>query len=716
MTEPLEEIVERFRRSERRAQLLADVSLTLNASVDDLDRALELAAQQISDAIGDTCSIYLLSDDGQWLDCVAQAIRDPVQRSLGERVGIRHQRFHIEGNQLGDVIRRDATHFSPTMPGDVRDIVGPEHDDLVVLRAFSNIMAPLRARARVIGLVSITRTVPGAAAYTEEDREFLEQLAPRVAVAIDAAQLYRTAQDAIAARTLSEQRLRAMFNSTRVGIVARDGDGRVVECNRAYAAMLGYQPDELIGSDYAELSDPAEFEAHRRRYRESFAAGDQDLEFEHTYVRRDGSMLHARVTASLVRDIEGRPLYSLALVEDVSERHRLEQQLVQSQKMEAVGRLAGGIAHDFNNVLTAILGFSDVVATTIGAEHPAQTATAEIRVAAERANALTRQLLTFSRHQVLEREAIEPNEVIEGLAPMLHRLLGDDVSLELALEPTAGTVVANRGQLEQVIVNLAVNARDAMPGGGRLTIATASIDADSARARLDLEPGPLVVIAVTDTGHGMDAATQQRIFEPFFTTKPIGAGSGLGLAVAYGIVTQNDGALSVYSEPGHGSTFRIHLPRSAPTGAAAPPDRDAAVRQADEGGSETILIAEDDRAIRTLIQLVLEEDGYTVLSAATPADALELAQRHPVAIDLIVTDMIMPGMSGPELAERIREHRPAIGVLFTSGYSNAELVRRGLPHDVPFIEKPFTPEGLKRTIRGVLRAAPTRRQEPGLPT
>jgi CheY-like chemotaxis protein len=305
---------------------------------------------------------------------------------------------------------------------------------------------------------------------------------------------------------------------------------------------------------------------------------------------------------------------------------------------------------------------------------------------------------------VLSREELAPDEVIERLVPMLRRLVGEDIALELALDPAAGPVRADRGQLEQVIVNLAVNARDAMPGGGRLTLATSGFDADPefARLRLGIEPGPLVVIAVSDTGHGMDAETQEHIFEPFFTTKAPSAGTGLGLATAYGIVSQSEGSISVYSEPGHGTTFRIHLPRVAQAQGGIPDQLEAAPREAPTGGTETIHVAEADEAIRGLIRLVLEDDGYQVLSAATPAEALAIAADRDQEIDLIVSDMVMPGLSGPELAARIREQHGTIAVLFTSGYSSDEIVRRGLERDVPFIEKPFTPDALLHKVREVL--------------
>jgi two-component system cell cycle sensor histidine kinase/response regulator CckA len=699
--------VESVHTREARAQLLADVSLTLNARVDDLSGALEVAVELIGEAIGDTCSIYLLSDDGQWLDCVAQHIRDPVQRGLGEAVDLRRRRFHIEGNQLGDVVRSGTTRFSPELPEDaIRQMVGPDHKDLSQLKAFGNIMTPLRARGEAIGLVSVTRTVAGAPRYTEDDRSFLEELAGRAAVAIDAARLYRRNLEVTQALAVSEQRLRAMFNSTRVGIVARDANGRVVDCNRAYAEMLGFEQSELIGSDYAGIVDPGERERRQERYRRVFEDEQEHLEFEHTYVRPDGSPVQTRITASLVRDASGRPAYTLALVEDVSERHRLEQQLVQAQKMEAVGRLAGGVAHDFNNLLTAILGFNEIMAAELADDDPLQLEVNEIRGAAERANALTRQLLTFGRRHLIRRAELAPNEVVEALAPMLRRLLGEDVALELALQPGAGVVRADRSQLEQVIVNLAINARDAMPDGGRLTIATAVLDVDAefARTHLDVAEGRYLVLAVSDTGHGMDAETQEHMFEPFYTTKAESHGTGLGLATVYGIVKQTGGSISVYSEPGHGTTFRIYLAQSTGVGTAAPA---AELEQAPEAamrGGQTILVAEDDRAVRAIMERALERAGYTVLSAAGPDEALALSLAHEGRIDLLLTDMIMPGMSGPALADRIALDRPGIRVLYSSGYSGEEIIRRGLDPDLPFIEKPFMPDVLSRKIQQVLQA------------
>jgi len=415
--------------------------------------------------------------------------------------------------------------------------------------------------------------------------------------------------------------------------------------------------------------------------------------------RKNGSIIQAEITSNpLVFD--GRSA-QLVLAADVTERRSLEEQLRQSQKMEAIGQLACGAAHDFNNLLTSILGYAELLTGRVQ-EHDLMEAVSEITKAAERAASLTRQLLAFSRKQVLAPEVLEVNRLITNLEKMLRRLIGEHIELAARLAPDLGRVRADAGQIEQVILNLVVNGRDAMPRGGRLVIETAGVDLDDAYARehISVRPGRYVMIAVSDSGVGMDAATKARIFEPFFTTKE--TGTGLGLATVYGIVKQSGGNIWVYSEPGKGTTFKIYLPQLEGAEVKAQP-RKAALDAHAVAGSETILLVEDEEAVRALTRRVLEAKGYTLLVAKSGAEALELARSHASPIQLLLSDLVMPGMGGPELAAQLAALRPDIRILFMSGYTDDAAIRNGLIHQTAsFLQKPFTPDGLVRKVRETL--------------
>jgi two-component system cell cycle sensor histidine kinase/response regulator CckA len=392
---------------------------------------------------------------------------------------------------------------------------------------------------------------------------------------------------------------------------------------------------------------------------------------------------------------------AVVINEDVTEVLQLENQLHQAQKMEAVGHLAGGVAHDFNNLLTIINGYSEVILDQIPAESPMRASVREIAQAGERAASLTRQLLAFSRKQVLEPKVLDLNAVVTDTAKMLRRLLGEDIDLKTVLEPGLGRVKADPGQIEQVLMNLAVNARDAMPRGGNLTIETANADLDETYTRYsDLRPGSYVLLAVSDTGIGMDEATRARIFEPFFTTKGPGQGTGLGLATVYGIVKQSNGQVDVASEPGQGTTFKIHLPVVEEVIA---PGKSQPARNAPLRGNETILLAEDEPALRALTRHILQLRGYTVLEANPSDRALRIAEEYTGTIHLLVTDVVMPVMSGRQLAERLAAIRPGVKVLYLSGYADDAVIRHGiLQAETAFLQKPFTPSSLAAKVREVL--------------
>jgi signal transduction histidine kinase len=391
-----------------------------------------------------------------------------------------------------------------------------------------------------------------------------------------------------------------------------------------------------------------------------------------------------------------------ALREEIEQKARLEEQMRQAQKMEAVGQLAGGVAHDFNNLLTVILIHGERLLQKLPASDPARTSVEQIKRAGDRAAALTGQLLTFSRQQVLEPKLIDLNAIVLDTEKMLRRVIREDIVLATSLSEELGTVKADPGQIEQILMNLAVNARDAMPRGGSLTFETRNVDLDAsyAKTHLDVSPGPYVMLAVSDTGIGMDRATRARIFEPFFTTKELGAGTGLGLATVFGIVKQSGGSIWVYSEPGQGSTFKIYLPR---VGHDALITEEGGRTAAPPSGTETILVVEDDEAVREITVSAFLDLGYKVLEAGDGIEAVRLCESHEGPIHLLVSDVVMPGMSGPKVAEAVQTTRPDTRILFLSGYTDDAMVRHGLIHkDIAFLQKPFTVDALAKKVRETL--------------
>src|SRR6266566_3119134 len=479
---------------------------------------------------------------------------------------------------------------------------------------------------------------------------------------------------------------------------------RIAECNDAMARMYGYnEARDLVETRLADLhnvSDPINREQIRAFIRAGYRVSDSETR-EHD---RDGRpRVFLNNVVGFVED--GHLVRVWGTQRDVTEQRQLEEQFRQSQKMEAVGQLAGGIAHDFNNLLTAILGNTQLLLRDLPPGDAKRGDVEEIRKASERAASLTRQLLAYSRRQMLQPEVLDLNGVVAEMDRMLRRLIGEHIALVTVLAPELGRVRADPNQLEQVIVNLAVNARDAMPDGGKLTIETANVELDAtyAQAHLGSVPGSYAMVAVTDTGVGMDATVRAHLFEPFFTTKEVGKGTGLGLATVYGIVKQSDGYISVYSEVGRGTSFKIYLPRiDTPAPIPASPAKDRPDR-----GTETILVVEDEPAVLSLSRRALEAQGYVVLAASDASDAMRVVERHGGTIHLLLTDVVMPGLSGRELADRLATRRPGIRVLYMSGYPGDAVVQHGaLPHGSAFLQKPFSPDGLARKVRDVLDANP----------
>ena len=537
-----------------------------------------------------------------------------------------------------------------------------------------------------------------AEVYSHDHR--FEGRAARVVMSLDVTERIE-AEDAL---RRSEARYRDLFENASDLIVTGDLDGRLTAVNETCLRVLGYSREEMAGiqinlNDFIARDKRAGSVAAREL---KLADADARTVYESELVARDGRRIQVEIASRMIIE-DGVPVGTEAICRDITERKQLEEQLRQGQRLEAIGRLAGGVAHDFNNLLTVISGYTESLLE--GHDRGEEFELGQIAAAAERAAVLTRQLLAFSRRQVLQPRVVLLNNVVEGITPMLSRLIGEDLELVTSLEPGLNRVLADPNQLDQVLLNLAVNARDAMPNGGRLTIQTANVELDEEYVAHHGEStaGPHVMLAVSDTGTGMDPDTVAHMFEPFYTTKEVGSGTGLGLATVYGIVKQSEGSIWVYSEPGKGTTFKIYLPA---TEAAAALEAPRPSRALSAVGLETILLAEDEEPLRTLTAKLLERHGYVVITATSADEALRIAAENSRRIDLLLTDLIMPGLNGSAVAERVSELVPGIKVLFMSGYSDDIVVRNGiLAPGAAFLEKPFSSTDLAAKVRATLDTA-----------
>jgi PAS domain S-box-containing protein len=557
------------------------------------------------------------------------------------------------------------------------------------------------------GSAALRRTTPFIAeALRAFDRELTELRRAHATVKHSANQL-----DALV--TQGTERYRAMFDDNPMPMWIYDRETLAfVLVNDAAVRHYGYSREEFATMTLADIRPPEDVPALRENVARAMRFDEGDV-WRHR--RKDGSILHVEVRAHEF-EVGNRPV-RLVLCHDVTQRahaeealRKTEEQLRHAQKMEAVGRLAGGVAHDFNNLLSVILSYADLLLADLKPVEPMREEIDQIRKAAQRAADLTRRLLTFSRQQILDPKIIDLNDVLEQMNKLLQRIIGGDVELVLLCARSLGRMRVDRGSIEQVIMNLVVNARDAMPTGGKLTMETVNVMVDEERARehLGTSPGPHVMLAVSDTGVGMDRATQGRIFEPFFTTKEMGKGTGLGLSTVFGIVQQSGGSIWVYSEPGRGTSFKVYFPCvDGAVDEVRSVERPATLR-----GSETVLLVEDDEQVRAVARGILRRHGYRVLEARNGGEAMLLCESHAQPIHLLISDVVMPLMSGPELAQRLAQGRPEMKVLCMSGYTDDSVVRHGvMDSDIAYLQKPITPEALTRKVREVLDA----RGRPGGP-
>ncbi len=672
------------RRTEMSAAALIETGRDLAGGLEPAEVARQIAASVVRVFAARHATVYRLEPEGGRLVCIAAAGAGDAESWWGRTVG-------VGDGAEGRAVAEERSVWTPDVLADPKISLPEWARDAVRAAGFRSVLAmPLKAGDKVIGVLGLgdgpDRT------YTEDELALLAAFAGQGAAALENSALYRQIRDAL-------DFLQSVTEHSPDAIVTTDREGRVTFFSRGAESMFGCRAAEMIGTSVAGLYPGGIEEARlirRRLVEEGPLRG-----YETGFLARDGRCIDVSASIAMLRDPAGAEVGTLGVLKDIGERRRLEEQLRQSQKMEAVGRLAGGIAHDFNNLLTVIAGRAHLILSRLRPEEPIHRDASLVRSTADRAASLTQQLLAFGRKQVLQPQVLDLNDVVRSMEPMLGRLIGEDVDLTVVSVQELGRVKADPAQIEQVIVNLVVNARDAMPEGGRLTLETADVELDavSARRQFSVPAGSYVMLAVSDTGMGMDEATRTRVFEPFFTTKEPGKGTGLGLSTVYGIVKQSGGEIQLYSEVGRGTSFKIYLPRVV--GAAAEERRPAPANL--PRGEETVLLVEDEPDVRDLTREILEAGGYTVLQACDPQDAMLIAERHAAPIHLLLTDVIMPRQSGRALAERLRPLRPELQVLFMSGYTNEAIVRHGvLEPGTLFIQKPFTPEALGRKVREAL--------------
>jgi PAS domain S-box-containing protein len=665
----------------RESDVFADLVKSINTSLD-LDTVLQRVSEAARDLTGADLARITLRDASSH----TMAFRYWVGARFAGYDSVRIERGKGLGGVAWNTGRPQRTDNSADDPAFSRDYLALVLAEGIV----ATLVVPIRVGDTVEGLIYVDAR--SRRRFSEHDEAMLARLADHAASAIHNARLYDEMKRA-------HQFLELVADNSADIIVRLDGRGRIVYASPGSETLLGVPLDQVVGrpaSDFLHGGEAVAREFMRRVMRES-----QVRDLETVLVVANGRLADTRHSLAAVRDASGTVVEIVDVIRDITEAKRLENQLQQAQKMEAVGQLAGGIAHDFNNLLTIVTGRSELLLHRLRADDPVRPDLALIKSTGERAAALTAQLLAFSRRQVLQPRVLRLNAVVEDVAPMLRRLIGEHINLVTALAPDLDLVKADAAQLDQVIVNLAVNGRDAMPAGGRLTLQTSNMVADEAFVahHPGCRPGAYVALTVTDTGSGMDGAVQSRIFEPFFTTKEPGKGTGLGLAMVYGIVKQHEGYIAVESEIGRGSRFQILLPKVE----EAVADAEAAAAPGGDRAFATVLLVEDEEGVRAVASDMLVAAGYRVLEAATPGEAMRVFRTMRSQIDLLLTDVVMPEMSGRELANRLLLLKPDLKVLFMSGYTDDAIARHGvLVAATNLLSKPFSGPALRAAVAQAL--------------
>ncbi len=659
---------------------------------------LETVARKLTELIGDACVVSLAAADGTWLDpSAAYAVDEDAATILRASLANRHESDGT-GNSVRVVQTGEPVRIAAIDPAELASRAEPAFADAVRrlgIRSFLSV--PLQIRGRRLGVVSLLRYAAGSPPYSELDQAFALSLSDHAALAIANAQLFESVQRELAERQKAEERAKtfvALVEASSDMIGMADFDGRILFLNGAGRALIGLGPDhDVRGDTLADYHAPPELTAVYKHREAGHWTGETILRHQQT-----GEPIVTKASSFLVRDVDGQPLCFGTVQHDLRATKRLEAELRQAQKMEALGRLAGGIAHDFNNLLTVILSYAAMLQHALPKDSRTIADVVQIDRAAQRAAELTRQLLAFSRRQVLEPKPLDLGVALHSMAGMIRRLIGEDIELRIVTEPSTGAVMVDAGQIEQVVMNLVVNARDAMQGGGVLTLETSRVELVA--GELGLMPGWYHRMSITDTGTGIDEQTRAHVFDPFFTTKEHGKGTGLGLSTVMGIVEQSGGHVAVESELGRGTTFHVYLPITERV-PAVPVVVPRATTQVN--GTQRILVVEDEVEVRVLIRDVLSQAGYEVIDAVDGMHALSVAAEVNGEIDLLLTDVIMPKLSGRELARRFSEVRPTARVLYMSGYTDDKLGHHGLlDPDVELIQKPLTPDVLLRRVREML--------------
>ncbi len=710
--------VTEMKRREEQLRLLADSSQLLGRSLDLADAAaleqlLAGIARMAVPALADFTLLDLFDENGNLRRLQLAHVDHTLEEALGPEAACCMPDPAWTDHPFSEVLWNGTPALLTSIDDEMieRMARSPRAAEFIRRLAPCSLMAvALRAHGQPIGTITFGYST-SRRRHTAQDLAVAADLAGRAALAVENARFFRAAQAEIRRRAEAESeasRWAFIFQHAAWGIGIVTPDGELIDTvNPAYAQLHGYTPEELQGRPVLDLFPPhrhAEVAVQYRRVREQ---GHHIWESEHQ--RKDGTLFPVLVDVAAIRGTDGALLCFASAVQDLTERKRAEEQIRQAQKMDAVGRLAGGVAHDFNNMLMIILGFCDFLLGSFDETDARRGDVVEIRKAADRASTLTRQLLGLGYPRILTRQVVDLNDVIRDLDPMLRPLIREDIRLVHSLSAGLGGVAADRGQLEQMITNLALNARDAMAEGGRLMIETINVDLPEGYAYrhvgIDIPAGPYALLVVSDTGSGMDPMVKARLFEPFFSTKPGNRNTGLGLATVYSIVTQMGGFIWVDSEPGQGAAFKICLPRVEPV---ADGGDGRALEAPVRGGQECLLVAEDEEAVRALAGRILARLGYVVLEAANGREALQIARTYPGTIDLLLTDVVMPEMGGLELIDALTDPRPGIGVVVMSGYLEPERLRSTVRDaGVPFLPKPFSPENLARRVREVLdRRAP----------